>query len=336
MVLGLGCLGLVGIGVVMLAVGAVVVETAGGTATVTPTPVVVSSTPVGPQSSTRPPTPTPTPPPTPTPAGPSRAHPQDVAYANAGYRPPAARINVPPPRPESSQEAVTMRTSSRVYGQVVPGPTSCPYDPTDMKSVDQTQQVMDATVVCLMSLWEPTLTRAGYELPRPPVYLVDKDFDTPCGRVQVAQLAGVYCSGNGVIYMRFPQTTGRRADGLLTYIVETVLAHEFGHHVSARVGTLTASWWLRYEAPTEEAANQEVRRAELQADCFAGLALASMARSYSLTPEDMAAIARDRGLRSNPTHGTSKNRSLWVRTGMEAGGQVGRCNTFAAADQDVA
>ena len=49
-----------------------------------------------------------------------------------------------------------------------------------------------------MSIWTKALHSAGYDLPRGPLYLVDKNFTTPCGRngkedVDINQIAGYYC-----------------------------------------------------------------------------------------------------------------------------------------------
>ena len=188
-----------------------------------------------------------------------------------------------------------------------------------------------------MPIWTSALSQAGYDLPRGPLYLVDQDFATPCGTetVKINTIGGYYCSENMTVYMSAKDSPRYLRNGMRTYNTEINLAHEVGHHIQARAGILNASWGIQYQLKGEPAL-VENRRRELQAQCFAGMALAAMAHSYGITPEEMAQIEENEASLPTPEHGNPRSLRLWFRTGLEAGGQIGRCNTFAAAPSDVA
>ena len=132
---------------------------------------------------------------------------------------------------------------------------------------------------------------------------------------------------------------------------EYVIAHEFGHHISDELGVLQ-----RAQQDPEGAASGSVR-AELQADCYAGV-WAQPRREHSSTPtpaprscghsrsQDIddalsaaASVGDDRiqqsaGGRADPesfTHGTSAQRQRWFGTGYDSG-DLRSCDTFAARD----
>ena len=265
-----------------------------------------------------------------------------MTYVNRGFQMPP--ISNPRPRPtfSSSAEAHQLSRSNRLYSKTIAGPTFCPYDPLEFRreGPDRSKQLLEAHYGCLMSIWTKSLNSAGYDLPRGPLYLVDKNFTTPCGRngkedVDINQIAGYYCSGNMAIYMNYLMKGFYLPNGLQSYDHEIVLAHEIGHHVQARSGILGASWHLQFQL-SGEAALVENRRRELQAQCFAGMALASLAHSYGITPDELPAIFKNESSRTDSTHGNTRSVGLWFRAGFESGGQIGRCNTFAASTHDVA
>ncbi|MDO5287411.1 MAG: neutral zinc metallopeptidase, partial [Actinomycetia bacterium] len=250
---------------------------------------------------------------------------------------------IPWPSFKNQTEAEQLSRRNRLYRQTTAGPVSCPYDPIDFQrdGTTRSRQLLEATYACLMPIWASALSQAGYDLPRGPLYLVDQDFTTPCGRTRAGEVvkidttAGYYCSQNMAIYMNVKVPGRYLPHGVRTYSTEIVLAHELGHHIQARAGILNASWGIQYQLKGEPAL-VENRRRELQAQCFAGMALAAMAHSYGITPEEMAVLQERESRRSDATHGTPRSIGLWTRAGLEAGGQIGRCNTFAAAPSDVA
>jgi predicted metalloprotease len=126
-----------------------------------------------------------------------------------------------------------------------------------------------------------------------------------------------------------------------------VLAHEYGHHLQNILGTMG-------QVRTQQGANSDAVRLELQADCYAGVwtKFATEAPDESgepyildLTRQDIAAaldaaravgddrIQKRSSGRVDPdrwTHGAAEQRMAWFTRGMETG-SVEACDTFRAA-----
>jgi predicted metalloprotease len=122
-----------------------------------------------------------------------------------------------------------------------------------------------------------------------------------------------------------------------------VIAHEFGHHVQTLLGTQERVQEERRSHPSE--ANELSVRMELQADCYAGVWAHSAYDQQLLESGDMdealaaaAAVGDDRIQRSagrtvDPetwTHGSSAQRSKWLRIGFQTGDPAA-CDTFGAS-----
>lgn len=127
-----------------------------------------------------------------------------------------------------------------------------------------------------------------------------------------------------------------------------VLAHEYGHHVQNLLGTMG-------KVRTQQGAESDAVRLELQADCYAGMwaKFATQAEDANgevyiteLTNDDISrainaaqAVGDDRiqqasSGRVNPdqwTHGSSASREWWFNNGLRYG-DLDRCDTFSARD----
>jgi predicted metalloprotease len=125
-----------------------------------------------------------------------------------------------------------------------------------------------------------------------------------------------------------------------------VLAHEYGHHVQDLLGTMS-------KVRTQQGANSDAVRLELQADCYAGIwtkhatsADDSGGEPYilDLTQDDInraldaaAAVGDDRIQRKTSgrvdpdswTHGSAESRMRWFSTGLSKG-TLEACDTFSA------
>jgi len=120
-----------------------------------------------------------------------------------------------------------------------------------------------------------------------------------------------------------------------------VIAHEIGHHVQHLLGIDEKVRSLQASNPG--LANELSVRLELQADCLAGVWGHSTARRDILEAGDVeeglaaaSAVGDDRiqaqatgEVRPETwTHGSSKQRATWFRTGFDSG-DMNRCDTFA-------
>ena len=96
-----------------------------------------------------------------------------------------------------------------------------------------------------------------------------------------------------------------------------VVAHEYAHHVQFAKSQLIAK------------AQGNTMRTELQADCFAGVILASIP-TISFDKEDVkhmviaAALLGDKEFDSPDHHGGGENRALALRSGLRFGGTKGK------------
>lgn len=192
----------------------------------------------------------------------------------------------------------------------------------------------EAGLRCLDDAWEPVLAAAGEPFDEAGLE-VNAHAPSECGAPpEEAEATAFYCGWDEVIYM--PQERLLATVGLNRSAHLAVLPHEYGHHVQLLSGIMYS---LGAElAGAEEGGAEELeltRRAELQANCFAGLFLAAAAGRGSIT-EGQAQVAVEDFANStdSDTHGTLTSQLAWARTGFNADGTAG-CDTFAAAADAV-
>ncbi|WP_018331613.1 KPN_02809 family neutral zinc metallopeptidase [Actinomycetospora chiangmaiensis] len=170
---------------------------------------------------------------------------------------------------------------------------------------------------------------------------------TACGSAD-ASAGPFYCPGDNLVYIdlsfydQLKQQFGAQGGPLVNAYV---LAHEYGHHVQAQLGT-------EAKVRTRQGASSDSVRLELQADCYAGVwmnhasqpANGRPALIQDITQADLASAvdAASRigddyiqgklgGGTVNPdsfTHGSSDQRKRWLTTGF-TGGDPTRCDTFS-------
>ena len=267
-------------------------------------------------------------------------------YVNESYTPPAPDLKPPPlPTVTTVAQAQDTVTNDAIYAQTVPGPTQCSIASMNLATASSPalQTYLTDIVGCLMRVWSGPVSQAGYQLPRPPVVIYSTPVTTGCGKLQTEN--AVYCGADQKIYYATdlpsllpPELQSRR------FVVETILAHEFGHAVQARTGILISFDGLEGQATTTAEKNGWSRRGEMQADCFSGLFIRSVSKSAGLTQQDLANITAtihavgDDTLSGKATidgnHGLAANRVYWVQLGM-ASTKVSACNTFVAPPDSV-
>ena len=128
------------------------------------------------------------------------------------------------------------------------------------------------------------------------------------------------------------------------FLMEMVLAHEFGHAIQYRTGIGISSMALEQKATTKAAANVYSRRLEMQADCMAGIWVNSVGDSQGLSNSDLDALKQiaynigDDVLTGKQNidegHGLGRSRQGWFTTGLGSS-QVGVCNTWVAPASSV-
>jgi uncharacterized protein len=179
-------------------------------------------------------------------------------------------------------------------------------------------------------------SRRTYEKPR--LVLFTGATRSGCG-IASAQVGPFYCQEDRKVYLdlSFFDELSRRFGASGDFADAYVVAHEVGHHVQNLLGTFDR------EGRSKGRDNAVSVEIELQADCYAGVwGFHANRDRHMIEPGDFeaglraaAAIGDDRLQRMSQgyvapdsfTHGSSRERSGWLRRGLETG-DPNRCDTF--------
>lgn len=207
---------------------------------------------------------------------------------------------------------------------------------------DDTAQFVSAILKTTEDVWTPLFAAAGKQYSAPKLVLFENGVRSACGFTSSA--AGpFYCPGDYQAYIDLDffgelQRMGAGGDFAGAY----VLAHEVGHHVQNLLG-VSMSVQQRQRQVSKVEANALSVRAELQADCYAGVwAHHAHKQKQLLEPGDLEegmnaaakigddALMKSAGRVARPesfTHGSSEQRQRWLLKGIETG-DPNQCDTF--------
>ncbi len=195
-----------------------------------------------------------------------------------------------------------------------------------------------AGVACLDQAWQPALAQVNLPFESPKLDASPDLTDGPCGPApDENEAVAYYCGRNRTIHMpttRLRDNGGGDHPG--THLA--TLAHEYGHHIQALSGILRAADGKIVDAGEGTPAGLEMsRRIELQANCFAGMFLTTVAASIG---PDLAQAAADdfQYAMEEPAdknaHGTPENQAEWASFGFTSGVTTS-CNTYTASAEAV-
>ena len=185
----------------------------------------------------------------------------------------------------------------------------------------------------------------------PPKLVLDTDYVQTASGMASAQSGPFYNSGDQTVYIDLSFFTSMKkqigADGDFAYAY--VIAHEVGHHVQYLLGTLQQAH-QQMSRVSEAQSNQISVRLELQADFYAGVWAYNDNKMYhSLEAGDLdeglnAASkigddylqkkARGYTVPESFNHGTSAQRSRWLKKGFTTG-DIRQGDTFSPAYSDL-
>ncbi len=195
-------------------------------------------------------------------------------------------------------------------------------------------------------VWAELFANQGRRYEQPTLVLFTGSTRSACGLGQAA-MGPFYCPADRKAYIDLgfydEMRTRFRAPG--DFAQAYVIAHEIGHHVQNLLGVSNKVRQMQARAGKAEG-NQLSVRLELQADCLAGVWAnrADKARGI-LESGDIeealnaaSAIGDDRLQKQTRgtvvpesfTHGTSRQRQHWFRTGLQSG-DPDSCDTFSVA-----
>jgi predicted metalloprotease len=210
---------------------------------------------------------------------------------------------------------------------------------------DESAQFVSAILADTEDTWATIFPRIGKQYQVPTLVLFSDQVSSACG-YNSAATGPFYCPGDRKVYLdleffRELDHLGAPGDFAQAYVI----GHEVGHHVQNLLGISGKVHDLQSRSGAAQANALSVLL-ELQADCFAGV-WAHYADKYRslLEPGDVdealraaSAIGDDRLLKragrrislESFTHGSSEQRTFWLRKGMESGDIV-TCDTFSTA-----
>ena len=193
------------------------------------------------------------------------------------------------------------------------------------------------------------LFRSSYEEPSPLV-IYDGSTGTQCGTGQSA-MGPFYCPSDRRVYLdlSFFRELADRFGAPGEFARAYVIAHEIGHHVQVLEGTSDKVHRAQQAASSEAEANKFSVALELQADCYAGVwaahagaasngqvALesgdieAGLRTASAIGDDTLQKQAQGRVVPDSFTHGSSAQRTTWLKRGYDTGDPKA-CDTFGAA-----
>lgn len=232
-----------------------------------------------------------------------------------------------------------MGTSSSTgnVSQITPGPSQT-------RSDDEASDFVRTMLGYNEDVWTKLFAQANQQYRPAKLVIFDGGVNSACGYTSSA--AGpFYCPGDYQVYIdlnffRELQKMGAGGDFAQAY----VLAHEVGHHIQNLLGVSMAVQ-RQQRSVTKTESNLLSVRAELQADCYAGVwAHHAHKDNQLLEPGDLEegmnaaarigddALMSRAGARIRPeafTHGSSKQRQEWLYRGLNTGDPQ-QCDTFAS------
>jgi uncharacterized protein len=214
---------------------------------------------------------------------------------------------------------------------------------------DQTGQFVAAVLGSTEAQWKEIFAQNGKTYEPPTLVMFSGATRSACGFAQAA-MGPFYCPNDRKVYLdtSFFADLERRfhacdADSKACQFSQAyVIAHEIGHHVQNLLGVLPKVQELQQGLDRSDANRVQVR-AELQADCLAGLWANRAQHTWNfIEPGDVeaamqtaSAIGDDRLQRQSQgyvvpdafTHGSSAQRTRWFMTGLKSG-RMQDCDTF--------
>ena len=197
-------------------------------------------------------------------------------------------------------------------------------------------------------VWSAEFQKLGKTYRAPKLVIFNDAVTSGCGGA-TSSTGPFYCSADQTVYLDLSFFLNMRkqlgADGDFAYAY--VIAHEVGHHVQYLLGTLEqAHEAMAQYGNDSKQANQVSVRLELQADFYAGLWAYHDNRMFnSLEDGDIEEAldaaqkigddylqkkGRGYAVPDSFNHGTSEQRSRWLKKGLRTG-DINQGNTFAPA-----
>jgi len=207
-------------------------------------------------------------------------------------------------------------------------------------TVDEASRQSCNALSSLNKTWQPAFAAAQIPFQRPKLVFYSQAGRSGCGAAQSA-MGPFYCPSDNGIYLDtdFFGQMDRELGATGQFARDYVIAHEYGHHMQNILGMSGQVRQLQERNPSQ--ANQLSVRLELQADCYAGVWAAKnrdrlepgdmesgLNAAHQIGDDTLMKAAGRRPVEASFTHGSSAQRTTWLRKGLETGDED-QCDTFA-------
>jgi uncharacterized protein len=273
---------------------------------------------------------------------PRPARPTPTAYPPPTVGAPSA---TPRPKPKAGSPDRSLKRNS-LYGVDLDGTrVSCGITVRRAKPpLDNAELApyLRSVLKCLVKVHRKPLAAQGFTVTEPKIKVYRSTVKAPCGRFDQKGAPAYYCSVDQTIYWPATRDDGREAYTFARLGYVALLAHEFGHHLQAVTGIVNGYAQQYATADSRSARYVLSRRLELQAQCFEGVFLATVAGSVRLSAEDRDELRAWHGFTGDedppksrrPDHGSSAAQLRWLVRGLDSQ-DFGRCKTWSAPRSQV-
>ncbi|WP_433442767.1 neutral zinc metallopeptidase [Nonomuraea sp. CA-141351] len=247
--------------------------------------------------------------------------------------------------PTQQQPKVTLNTSLKnntVYRAGALPRLSCPAGNASIFNHSQLKALILKTGKCMDQAWGPILEKQGIDFSPPSYAIAAKRGRGACGDYPSAgSMVPYYCPRNNTIYastsaMARGNGNARGYGQIISWHggIISMLAHEYGHHVQNITGMMDSWWRASLDSSSQSGKLALSRKLELQATCFGGMWMRSVASSYPVNTSMRARLFWFYGQVGDypgwpRDHGKPVNNNLWFRQGWEKG-KTFQCNTWVA------
>lgn len=218
-------------------------------------------------------------------------------------------------------------------------------NPAQSCAVDAASRFSCQVLASTEDTWKALFAKQGKSYTPAAIIFYGGQGRSGCGLAQAA-MGPFYCPNDNRIYLDtdFYDELRNRFGAAGDFAQAYVIAHEVGHHIQYLTGVLDRAQRAQQGLSTSQANAMQVK-VELQADCYAGVWGANAKDKQGrpmLEPGDVqeglgaaSAIGDDNLQRAAQgyvapesfTHGSAKQRSEWLRRGLESGDPA-QCDTF--------
>lgn len=221
-------------------------------------------------------------------------------------------------------------------------PVSSAQQPVNNANDNEMAKFTSVVLATTEDTWSTIFSQMGKRYQEPKLVLYRGATRTACGTGQ-SVMGPFYCPADSTVYidLSFYEEMKSRFGAGGDFAQGYVIAHEVGHHVQHLLG-ITDKLRTLQQGRSQVEQNKLSVKLELQADCLSGVWGHYMNNEKILDPNDLeealnAAMAigddrlqkqaQGRVVPDSFTHGTSKQRYTWFKTGFDSG-KISQCNTF--------